>query len=80
MSVIQINRTFLRNGIRHKCLISGETVTYEQRKKELRGVTVICLAIINLQDQHVLKMEYITILVIHLEMVHSKLFAKKTVL
>uniref|UniRef100_A0A914YI72 Abnormal cell migration protein 18-like fibronectin type I domain-containing protein n=1 Tax=Panagrolaimus superbus TaxID=310955 RepID=A0A914YI72_9BILA len=31
MSVIQINRTFLRNGIRHKCLISGETVTYEQR-------------------------------------------------
>lgn len=31
MSVIQINRTFLRNGIRHKCLISGDTVTYEQR-------------------------------------------------
>lgn len=30
MSVIQIGRTFLKNGMRHRCELHGSTVTYEQ--------------------------------------------------
>lgn len=30
MSVIQIGRTFLKDGIRHKCKVQGDTATYEQ--------------------------------------------------
>ncbi|KJH50864.1 hypothetical protein DICVIV_03014 [Dictyocaulus viviparus] len=29
-SVIQLGRTFIRNGIKHKCSISGDSVTYER--------------------------------------------------
>ncbi|KAK6047152.1 hypothetical protein COOONC_15342 [Cooperia oncophora] len=29
-SVIQLGRTFVRNGIMHKCTIVGDSVTYEQ--------------------------------------------------
>ncbi|MFH4979577.1 hypothetical protein AB6A40_006286 [Gnathostoma spinigerum] len=29
-SVIQIDRTFIRNGVKHKCTVDGETVTYRQ--------------------------------------------------
>lgn len=29
-SVIQIGRTFLHNGIRHKCIVDGDSVKYEQ--------------------------------------------------
>uniref|UniRef100_A0A914LUD8 Abnormal cell migration protein 18-like fibronectin type I domain-containing protein n=1 Tax=Meloidogyne incognita TaxID=6306 RepID=A0A914LUD8_MELIC len=31
MSVIQIGRTFLKEGIRHRCEVKGQTVTYEQK-------------------------------------------------
>ncbi|KAI6188871.1 hypothetical protein M3Y98_00401000 [Aphelenchoides besseyi] len=31
MSVIQIGRTFLKDGIRHRCNVKGDTVTYEQK-------------------------------------------------
>uniref|UniRef100_A0A914H1C0 Abnormal cell migration protein 18-like fibronectin type I domain-containing protein n=1 Tax=Globodera rostochiensis TaxID=31243 RepID=A0A914H1C0_GLORO len=31
MSVIQIGRTFLRNGTRHKCVVNGNMALYEQR-------------------------------------------------
>jgi len=30
MSVIQIGRTFLKNGMRHRCEVKDSTVTYEQ--------------------------------------------------
>lgn len=30
MSVIQIGRTFLKDGIRHRCNVQGDTATYEQ--------------------------------------------------
>ncbi|VDM57290.1 unnamed protein product [Angiostrongylus costaricensis] len=40
-SVIQLGRTFIKNGMKHKCSIIGDSVTYEQETNLILPETVI---------------------------------------
>lgn len=42
-SVIQLGRTFVKNGMKHKCTIVGDSVTYEQGKNAKSEATPVIL-------------------------------------
>ena len=58
-NVIQVGRTFLMRGVRHRCEIRGEQVTYEQSKFTTFTRAVIVLTLL-LQSRHALTLVYTT--------------------